>query len=77
MLGQGSFGITYLASIKTTVAGPLGEITSKSYVAIKEFFKSYDSQFGVAEDSKGIDIVDGTFSVKDMDGDIHVSYKRV
>lgn len=38
VLGQGSFGITYLASIKTIVAGPLGEITSKSYVAIKEFF---------------------------------------
>lgn len=38
VLGQGTFGITYLASIKTTVEGPLGRITSKSYVAIKEFF---------------------------------------
>ncbi len=36
VLGQGSFGITYLASIK--VQGELGSITA--YVAIKEFFMS-------------------------------------
>lgn len=36
VLGQGSFGITYLASVKMT--GALGAIDAKIKVAIKEFF---------------------------------------
>lgn len=36
VLGQGSFGITYLASLK--LSGELGSIDSRTYVAIKEFF---------------------------------------
>lgn len=35
-LGQGSFGITYLASVK--MRGELGSIDSTTHVAIKEFF---------------------------------------
>lgn len=35
-LGQGSFGITYLASVK--IRGELGSIDATVYVAIKEFF---------------------------------------
>lgn len=35
-LGQGSFGITYLASVK--MRGELGSIDATVYVAIKEFF---------------------------------------
>lgn len=36
VLGQGSFGITYLASLK--IKGALGTIDSNVYVAIKEFY---------------------------------------
>lgn len=38
-LGQGAFGITYLASLK--VKGPLGSIDSNVKVVIKEFFMHY------------------------------------
>jgi len=38
LLGQGGFGITYLASMKIEVQGPLGMITTEVKVAIKEFF---------------------------------------
>ena len=38
VLGQGTFGITYLAMMKTTVAGPLGAIDTEVKVAVKEFF---------------------------------------
>lgn len=37
-LGQGGFGITYLASMIIDVQGPLGKITTKVNVAVKEFF---------------------------------------
>lgn len=37
-LGQGSFGITYLATMKTTISGKLGAIDTELKVAIKEFF---------------------------------------
>lgn len=37
-LGKGSFGITYMASYKTIVQGPLGKMEAKVNVAIKEFF---------------------------------------
>lgn len=38
ILGQGSFGVTYLASADIEVSGPLGKINSTIQVAIKEFF---------------------------------------
>ena len=38
MLGQGTFGITYLATTKVKVAGALGELETTMQVAIKEFF---------------------------------------
>ena len=38
ILGQGSFGITYLASTRIKVEGPLGNIETPIKVAIKEFF---------------------------------------
>ena len=38
VLGQGSFGITYLATTRVKVSGALGEIESTIQVAIKEFF---------------------------------------
>lgn len=36
VLGQGSFGITYLATVN--IVGTLGTIASSTKVAIKEFF---------------------------------------
>ena len=36
VLGQGTFGITYLASLE--IKGTLGTINSNTVVAIKEFF---------------------------------------
>lgn len=38
VLGQGGFGITYLAEQKVTIEGPLGAIEVKIKVTIKEFF---------------------------------------
>ena len=38
VLGQGSFGITYLATTKATVQGELGTFEAETKVAIKEFF---------------------------------------
>ncbi len=38
LLGQGGFGITYLARQKVTIRGSIGEIESQIDVAIKEFF---------------------------------------
>ena len=38
VLGQGSFGITYLAKFKTTYSGSMGTGTGWLQVAIKEFF---------------------------------------
>ena len=39
-LGQGTFGITYLATTQIKVTGALGEIDTTIQVAIKEFFMS-------------------------------------
>lgn len=39
-LGQGSFGITYLARAQFTSHGSLGEMKVETFVAIKEFFMS-------------------------------------
>lgn len=40
VLGQGSFGITYLATAKFTTQGSLGKMDVEAKVAIKEFFMS-------------------------------------
>ena len=37
-LGQGSFGITYLAATRVKVSGALGELEADMRVAVKEFF---------------------------------------
>ena len=39
-LGQGSFGITYLATTQLTILGKLGQMDTTVHVAIKEFFMS-------------------------------------
>lgn len=44
VLGQGSFGITYLASYATTIEGALGKMAVDINVAIKEFFMSEVNQ---------------------------------
>ena len=38
VLGQGTFGITYLATTRVRVSGALGEIETELKVAVKEFF---------------------------------------
>ena len=38
VLGQGAFGITYLANTQVEISGALGEINTTIQVAIKEFF---------------------------------------
>ena len=38
VLGQGGFGITYLATQKISVSGPIGQIEIDIKLAIKEFF---------------------------------------
>ena len=38
LLGQGGFGITYLATTKIQMLGPLGMIEGEMKIAIKEFF---------------------------------------
>lgn len=40
VLGQGSFGITYLAAVNVQLQGPLGTVENQMPVAIKEFFMS-------------------------------------
>jgi serine/threonine protein kinase len=40
VLGQGSFGITYLANTKIKIQGQLGELESEIKVAIKEYYLS-------------------------------------
>ena len=37
VLGQGSFGITYLAATRVKVSGALGELETDMRVAVKEF----------------------------------------
>ena len=44
-LGQGSFGITYLAKMKLTISGGIGKTSTWVDVAIKEFFmKDFNSR---------------------------------
>ena len=50
VLGQGSFGITYLA--KVCLKGALGSLQGTIHVAIKEFYmKEMNSRSGTAVDS--------------------------
>lgn len=65
VLGQGSFGITYLATSKFKSQGALGEIEVEAQVAIKEFFMA-DINNRNANGSS----VDGT------SGSICANYKR-
>lgn len=65
VLGQGSFGITYLATSKLKSQGALGEIEVEAQVAIKEFFMA-DINNRNANGSS----VDGT------SGSICANYKR-
>lgn len=57
VLGQGSFGITYLATTRIKVQGALGELETDMQIAIKEFFlKEMNSRKAtgvVAESSQG------------------------
>ena len=39
VLGQGGFGITYLASQKISIEGPIGQIETEIKLAIKEIVK--------------------------------------
>ena len=46
-LGQGSFGITYLATMEMTVSGQMGSFTTTVQVAVKEFFmKEFNGRDG-------------------------------
>ena len=64
-LGQGSFGITYLATAKLKTRGPLGEIDVDAKVAIKEFFIEQ-----INSRSQNNTSIEGSKS------DIFVDYKR-
>ena len=53
-LGQGSFGITYLAKTKFEAKGPLGAVFVDAKVAIKEFFMSdYSGRQGTSVSCSG------------------------
>ena len=63
-LGQGTFGITYLATMSTTIAGKLGAIDTEVKVAIKEFFM------------RDINGRDGTIVTCGSKGGIYEDYKK-
>lgn len=58
VLGQGSFGITYLAIAKFTTQGNLGKMEVEAKVAIKEFFMSEVN--GRHEDGSSVEGSTGT-----------------
>lgn len=65
VLGQGSFGITYLAKGQFVTEGPLGKMQVEAQVAIKEFFMSeVNSRHG-----------DGS-SVEGSSGSVFTNYRR-
>lgn len=65
MLGQGAFGITYLAETHTSLSGELGNMDVNVYVTVKEFFMStMNSRLG-----------DG-MTVERTDGSLVQDYKR-
>lgn len=57
VLGQGSFGITYLASTSITVPGPLGNIETEIKVAVKEF---YMRDYCMRDDSGSVSFSDSS-----------------
>ena len=61
VLGQGGFGITYLAKQKITVEGPLGTIEAEIAVTIKEFFMK---EFCNREDASTVVTVPSTGSAE-------------
>ncbi len=63
VLGQGTFGITYLARTRVKVYGALGEIETDLRVAVKEFFMK---DFNTRSDS----------TVSCSSGDVYADYKR-
>ena len=63
VLGQGTFGITYLARTRVKVSGALGEIETDLRVAVKEFFMK---DFNTRSDS----------TVACSSGDVYADYKR-
>ena len=65
VLGQGSFGITYLATAKFTTEGALGKMNVTAKVAIKEFFMS----------DVNARKVDGS-TVDGSTGSVFVNYRR-
>lgn len=65
ILGQGSFGITYLATAKIVTEGNLGRMEVEAKVAIKEFFMGE-----VNSRKEGKSQVDGS------SGDIFANYRR-
>lgn len=64
-LGQGSFGITYLATAKFSASGNLGKMEVVAKVAIKEFFMSDIN--GRKEDGS---------TVEGSSGSIFANYKK-
>ena len=65
MLGQGAFGITYLADTHTSLSGELGKMDVDVKVTVKEFFMSQMNSRST----------DGT-SVEHTDGTLVKDYKR-
>ena len=61
VLGQGSFGITYLATTRLTMMGKLGQMDTTVNVAIKEFFMS--EMNSRADDGSSIEGTSGTLFV--------------
>lgn len=52
VLGEGTFGITYLAKAKVSIGGKLGQLHTEIDVAVKEFFmKEMNSRTGTSVDS--------------------------
>lgn len=64
VLGQGTFGITYLAKTRVKLSGALGEIEVDLRVAVKEFFMKD------INDRSGSDVITGSNS------DIYYNYRK-
>lgn len=65
VLGQGTFGITYLAKTRVKVSGALGEIETELMVAVKEFFM---------KDINGR--CDSTVTCSSSNGNLYVDYRH-
>ena len=64
VLGQGTFGITYLATTRIKLSGALGEIETELKVAVKEFFM------------KDINGRSDSMVTCSSSGDLYVDYRR-